>query len=156
MMLIMFISTLMNSCLMLSSHPILIMMLVLIQSFFICLFSWISMKMSWISFILFLIFLGGLMILFIYVTSLASNEKFELKSQSNWLMFTFFSMAVIFTNLNYSFIQLNYTFIYSLNLMFSMFMMLIIIMVMNYLLFTLIVVVKLTQKFNGPIRNMIY
>ncbi|MGL5470365.1 MAG: NADH-quinone oxidoreductase subunit J [Shewanella sp.] len=32
----------------------------------------------WFSYILFLVFLGGVLVLFIYMTSLASNEKFEI------------------------------------------------------------------------------
>lgn len=32
----------------------------------------------WFSYILFLVFLGGVLVLFIYMTSLASNEKFVL------------------------------------------------------------------------------
>nr|YP_010759005.1 NADH dehydrogenase subunit 6 [Ctenolepisma longicaudatum]WEX31830.1 NADH dehydrogenase subunit 6 [Ctenolepisma longicaudatum] len=40
----------------------------------------------WFSYILFLIFLGGMLVLFIYVTSLASNEKFHLNTKTVTLL----------------------------------------------------------------------
>lgn len=52
-------------------------LILLIQTFLICLISGIILKSFWFSYIIFLIFLGGLLILFSYILSLASNEIFK-------------------------------------------------------------------------------
>jgi len=68
-----------NSILVIRFHPVIILILILIQSTILCLIIWIYLNSSWLSYILFLIFLGGLIVLFMYITRLASNEKFELR-----------------------------------------------------------------------------
>merc|ERR1712198_806681 len=58
------------------SHPLAIGLALLSQTILICLITGLSSSSFWFSYILFLIFLGGILVLFIYVTSLASNEMF--------------------------------------------------------------------------------
>ena len=45
----------------------------LIQTILVSIISGLITKTFWFSYILFLVFLGGILVLFIYVTSLASN-----------------------------------------------------------------------------------
>merc|ERR1712221_33590 len=59
------------------SHPLAIGLALLSQTILICLITGLSSSSFWFSYILFLIFLGGMLVLFIYVTSLASNEIFK-------------------------------------------------------------------------------
>nr|DAA06218.1 TPA_exp: truncated NADH dehydrogenase subunit 6 [Drosophila persimilis] len=72
-------------------HPLAMGLTLLIQTIFICLISGLMTKSFWYSYILFLIFLGGMLVLFIYVTSLASNEMFNLSISS-----TLFSTSILF------------------------------------------------------------
>jgi len=143
-----------------SSHPIILIAVILSQSLLICLLIWIKIKIRWFSFILFLIFLGGLMVLFIYISRLASNEKFYIKFNTftNSLAVSF-SLTLIFiifnfntSNLKSEWINIDSLFkeIYSISI-FSPTLITII-----YLLLTLIVVVKVRSKYEGPLRNIIF
>nr|YP_010415493.1 NADH dehydrogenase subunit 6 [Capnia yunnana]USC52381.1 NADH dehydrogenase subunit 6 [Capnia yunnana] len=60
------------------SHPLAMGMMLLLQTLLICLLTGVMAQSFWFSYILFLVFLGGMLVLFIYVTSLASNEMFSL------------------------------------------------------------------------------
>nr|CDN85565.1 NADH dehydrogenase subunit 6 [Geocharax gracilis] len=59
------------------THPLSMGLTLLIQTILICLLTGTFNSSFWFSYILFLIFLGGMLILFIYVASLASNEPFH-------------------------------------------------------------------------------
>nr|YP_009756882.1 NADH dehydrogenase subunit 6 [Tephritis femoralis]QIK50386.1 NADH dehydrogenase subunit 6 [Tephritis femoralis] len=153
------------------NHPLAMGLMLLIQTLNICLLTGVMYKTFWFSYILFLIFLGGMLVLFIYVTSLASNEMFSLSMK---LMFScimlliimiLFSMMIDKTFMS-NFIEnnemksiynmksflkensiiLNKLYNYPTNMM--------TIMLMNYLLITLIAVVKITNMFYGPLRIM--
>ena len=63
--------------------------MLLIQTLLICLITGLIAKRFWFSYILFLIFLGGILVLFIYVTSLASNEIFTLSIKLTLISFIF-------------------------------------------------------------------
>nr|QXG19235.1 NADH dehydrogenase subunit 6 [Drosophila guanche] len=152
-------------------HPLAMGLTLLIQTIFICLISGLMTKSFWYSYILFLIFLGGMLVLFIYVTSLASNEMFNLS-----IKLTLFSMMIlilllitsIFMDKSYttfflmnnemdSIFNLNSYFLensLSLNKLYNFPTNLVTILLMNYLLITLIVVVKITKLFKGPLRMM--
>merc|ERR1712121_349705 len=119
------------------------------------------------SYILFLIFLGGILVLFIYITSLASNEIFN--TSISIITFIFIRMFIILlltiitdnsilTQLNYFKIPIVFkelphisdislvSMIYnSTNLNLTIF-------IVFYLFLTLIVVVKITNIFFGPLR----
>jgi len=139
-------------------------LILLIQTINISLITGISTYSFWFSYILFLIFLGGILVLFIYVSSLASNEPFSF-SIINFLLFLFILGAsfIVLTLVDFTSIpsalsapsssiseiystSIIIRWIYSKNLMsFTLF-------IINYLLLTLVVVVKITNLFKGPLR----
>nr|BDL61489.1 NADH dehydrogenase subunit 6 [Arcotheres sp. GK-2022] len=145
------------------SHPLAMGLILLIQTTLISLSIGFSTFSFWVSYILFLIFLGGMLILFIYIASLASNEYFSFSifnlilssSIVTMLMFVlnftdqmFFSTpTLISSSLNFSMsTPLSINWIYNTPLMnFTIFIIL-------YLLLTLIVVVKIINLFKGPLR----
>nr|YP_010865926.1 NADH dehydrogenase subunit 6 [Sinopanorpa tincta]WGT92132.1 NADH dehydrogenase subunit 6 [Sinopanorpa tincta] len=153
------------------NHPLAMGLVLLIQTLLICMLTGLTAKTFWFSYILFLVFLGGMLILFIYMTSLASNEMFNMSSK---LMFASIFMLMImcmiffildqntwifnFMNIdmenmtNMSFLNINEN---SLNLtkLYNLPTSLITIMLINYLFLTLIVVVKVTNIFYGPLRQ---
>nr|YP_009166089.1 NADH dehydrogenase subunit 6 [Drosophila albomicans]AKZ32067.1 NADH dehydrogenase subunit 6 [Drosophila albomicans] len=152
-------------------HPLAMGLTLLIQTIFICLITGTMTKSFWFSYILFLIFLGGMLVLFIYVTSLASNEMFNLSIKLALFFFsTFFIFLIIsffidknstillfLNNEMNSISQLNSYFSensISLNKLYNFPTNFITILLMNYLLITLIVVVKITNLKKGPLRLM--
>nr|YP_009250477.1 NADH dehydrogenase subunit 6 [Coptotermes heimi]AMX22676.1 NADH dehydrogenase subunit 6 [Coptotermes heimi] len=64
-------------------HPLAMGMTLLLQTTMTCLISGTMYKSFWFSYILFMIMIGGMLVLFMYMTSLASNEMF---SPSNKMM----------------------------------------------------------------------
>nr|YP_007025642.1 NADH dehydrogenase subunit 6 [Austinogebia edulis]AEW68281.1 NADH dehydrogenase subunit 6 [Austinogebia edulis] len=160
--LILFISTLFSQL----THPLSMGLALLLQTTLICSCSGIMLPSFWFSYILFLIFLGGMLVLFIYVTSLASNEPFIFSLPSTifmLIMIPFISIMLIFSDPMITLInQSNSTNIYlfnSLNLtmyftssIYNQSMMMFTILIVIYLLLTLFAVVKITNSFFGPLR----
>nr|QNV11679.1 NADH dehydrogenase subunit 6 [Chrysotus gramineus] len=153
------------------NHPLAMGLMLLIQTLLVCLITGIVSKSFWFSYVLFLVFLGGMLVLFIYVTSLASNEMFTMSMKTTMFCMIFMSMSIMilfmldFTLIN-SFHENNemnelidYTNIIKENNMMlnkiynfpTNYMTLILI---NYLLITLIAIVKITNVFYGPLRQM--
>merc|ERR1711872_310152 len=148
------------------SHPLAIGLGLLFQTILICCTTGLSNLSFWFSYILFLIFLGGILVLFIYVTSLASNEMFK-PSMISLLVIVIVSLSrtifllldpIVLSQNNLikirSFIidfhyckdmELVNTIYNSTNMNITIFM-------VFYLLLTLIVVVKITDRFFGPLR----
>nr|URH16733.1 NADH dehydrogenase subunit 6 [Dentispicotermes sp. n. 2 SH-2021a] len=58
-------------------HPMAMGLMLLIQTTLVCLISGTMYKSFWFSYILFMIMIGGMLVLFMYMTSLASNEMFS-------------------------------------------------------------------------------
>nr|WKU83906.1 NADH dehydrogenase subunit 6 [Criorhina coquilletti] len=153
------------------SHPLSMGMLLLIQTVLISCLTGLMTKSFWFSYILFLIFIGGMLVLFIYVTSLASNEMFSFSMKMTMISIMSFMllMLMIFfmdktilsfnsmnnemisiTNIN-SYIQENSL---SLNKLYNYPTNMITLLLINYLLITLIATVKITKLFYGPLRAM--
>nr|YP_010250272.1 NADH dehydrogenase subunit 6 [Lichtwardtia dentalis]QTV20897.1 NADH dehydrogenase subunit 6 [Lichtwardtia dentalis] len=153
------------------NHPLAMGLMLLIQTFIICLATGIISKTFWFSYILFLVFLGGMLVLFIYVTSLASNEMFSLSMKTMiWASMMFLTTAFLTIVLDMNFltpiteniemmelsnmnslikensIMLNKIYNYPTNLM--------TLVLINYLLISLIAIVKITNVFYGPLRQM--
>nr|ALA08467.1 NADH dehydrogenase subunit 6 [Dynomene pilumnoides] len=148
------------------SHPLSMGLMLLFQTILVCLLSGLTSNSFWFSYILFLIFLGGMLVLFIYVASIASNENFKFSMLTFFLvimLISFMSLILlmidplsspnlisippssIFTPYELSYPNL-INWLYSPpSMMFTLFIIL-------YLLLTLFVVVKVTNLFMGPMR----
>lgn len=132
----------------------------------------ISSKRFWFSYILFLIFVGGILVLFIYISSIASNEKINFSiAPLIYCLITLRTCIISAIILDKFFItnwvtneetqqsylniiaQENY---FSLSKIYNQPNNLIIILLICYLLLTLIIVVKITNLFSGPFRPMTY
>lgn len=145
----------------------------IIQTFLIVILSGILTKTFWFSYSLFLIFLGGILILFIYITSIASNEQFKFKIN----LYTFFiiNLLIIIILLFFYFLNIK-TFFFNkifnldnlyiikfktltfenrfiLNKIYNFPINIITIILINYLFLTLIASVKITNIFEGPLRS---
>nr|YP_010988671.1 NADH dehydrogenase subunit 6 [Allanaspides hickmani]WOR80976.1 NADH dehydrogenase subunit 6 [Allanaspides hickmani]WOR80989.1 NADH dehydrogenase subunit 6 [Allanaspides hickmani] len=149
-------------------HPLAMGLTLLVQTCFICITSGVINLSFWFSYILFLIFLGGMLVLFIYVTSLASNETFKfstmLASFFVWLFIGFFLFEMFFSDYLISYFNtLSLSSFYTqmspelpmqniISLIYLPSLLLYTIFMMLYLLLTLIVIVKITNNSQGPLR----
>nr|ARH54140.1 NADH dehydrogenase subunit 6 [Bradybatus kellneri] len=147
------------------SHPLSLGCVLLIQTVLICLFSSIFYFNYWFSYIIFLSMIGGMLVMFIYMTSLASNEKFLMPKFTfmfSTLMFVILSMNLIFTDNFYSFLissllsnksqSMNFINL-TLNKYFNYPYMQMMIFLMFYLLITLIAVVKIIGNKLNTLRQ---
>nr|YP_010981253.1 NADH dehydrogenase subunit 6 [Pselliophora bifascipennis]WOE90383.1 NADH dehydrogenase subunit 6 [Pselliophora bifascipennis] len=153
-------------------HPLSMGFILLIQTFFICLITGSFMKTFWFSYVLFLIFIGGMLVLFIYMTSLASNETFNFSMKNFMLSFMILSLFIILilimndsTILNSFFLNNETTSItneinlikenyLNLNKLYNFPTNMLTLMLINYLFLTLIIIVKITNNFFGPLRQI--
>nr|YP_010958812.1 NADH dehydrogenase subunit 6 [Crypsiptya coclesalis]WNB40560.1 NADH dehydrogenase subunit 6 [Crypsiptya coclesalis] len=155
------------------NNPLSMGLMILTQTLLTCLVSSMIIKTYWFSYILFLTFLGGLLVLFIYVSSIASNEIFKPSLYMNSYIIIntllIILMSMLFMN-NLSWMNLNINNL-EMNNFFNMFLFfnnenkinlsklynnqtfLIMIMLIIYLFITLIAVVKITNIFYGPLRS---
>nr|YP_010305114.1 NADH dehydrogenase subunit 6 [Simplicia rectalis]YP_010327035.1 NADH dehydrogenase subunit 6 [Simplicia niphona]ULR87020.1 NADH dehydrogenase subunit 6 [Simplicia rectalis]UNP54296.1 NADH dehydrogenase subunit 6 [Simplicia niphona] len=155
------------------NNPLSMGLMILIQTMLICLLTGMLIKTYWFSYILFLTFMGGILVLFIYVCSIASNELFKPSHNMKLIFFFSFMMFMImqlfwFNNLYW----MNFSFNSDMNnFMINLFMnnenkinltklynnqtFMIMLMLVIYLFITLIAVVKITNIFYGPIRSKI-
>nr|YP_010432115.1 NADH dehydrogenase subunit 6 [Winthemia sumatrana]USW04712.1 NADH dehydrogenase subunit 6 [Winthemia sumatrana] len=151
-------------------HPLAMGLTLLIQTTLICLMSGLMTKTFWFSYMLFLVFLGGMLVLFIYITSLASNEMFSFSIKlmiTSMMMFLLMIMILIIMEINlcvkYQNLEIKSIFnlnsyimenSLSINKLYNYPTNMLTILLMNYLLITLIAVVKITKLFKGPLRPM--
>nr|YP_010166657.1 NADH dehydrogenase subunit 6 [Leconectes striatellus]QRV62748.1 NADH dehydrogenase subunit 6 [Leconectes striatellus] len=152
------------------NHPMSMGLILMIQTMTIALITGFYSLSLWFSYILFLIMLGGMLILFMYMTSLASNEKFKFSKKLTMIMMIMVLMLVMISMMNenpiYLFIKTPQTLefmneiimmknenINSLMMMYNKPNFLITIMMINYLFLTLVAVVKITQSNQGPLRQ---
>nr|YP_009407028.1 NADH dehydrogenase subunit 6 [Typhlatya dzilamensis]ASA39577.1 NADH dehydrogenase subunit 6 [Typhlatya dzilamensis] len=148
------------------THPLAMGAILLIQTSIIAFLMTFVLKTTWFSYILFLIFLGAMLVLFIYVASLAPNEPLYLSYLMILIIFisTFLSMIIIILDpvlLSHSFFLENTTphltlpstpTTSSLSPMYNPTAMKMTLFLILYLLLTLVVVVKITATHFGPLR----
>nr|YP_010616646.1 NADH dehydrogenase subunit 6 [Ampittia subvittatus]WAW79833.1 NADH dehydrogenase subunit 6 [Ampittia subvittatus] len=153
-------------------HPISMGFMILIQTMLICMISGMIIYTYWFSYILFLTFLGGLLVLFIYISSIASNELFIFpkKMKKYFLFILIFPLLMMLMNMlknnlfeifinnemnnffNYFIFfnneyNINLSKLYNKHNYFLMFMLII------YLFISLVAIVKITNIFYGPLRS---
>nr|AYW52256.1 NADH dehydrogenase subunit 6 [Cleridae sp. 1 ACP-2013] len=146
------------------SHPMSLGMILLIQTILTSLIISLLNFNFWFSYILFLVMVGGMLVLFIYMTSIASNEKFLFSNflimlviSSTILMMMMMMMDSFMFNLNLLnneiLMKNDWTkFNLSMNKFFNYPNLSIFCISIIYLLMTLIAVVKISNLNLGPLR----
>uniref|UniRef100_A0AAU6MX75 NADH-ubiquinone oxidoreductase chain 6 n=1 Tax=Xenogryllus maniema TaxID=3120009 RepID=A0AAU6MX75_9ORTH len=168
MMIMMSIMLSLNITFMLTTHPLTSTILIIMQTLLICTLTGPLSYSFWFSYILFMIFLGGMLVLFIYITSLASNEMFNIPIKTTLTtmmlsMILLLSMTTInFMNHNnvkndimFNFLTPHNSTELPMNLiqLYNMPTSILTILTIIYLLITLIIMVKITQIQEGPLRQ---
>nr|QNG56181.1 NADH dehydrogenase subunit 6 [Cucujus sp. MJ-2020] len=144
------------------NHPLSFGLILLSQTILISLISGMISSNFWYSYILFLIMVGGMLVLFIYMTSIASNEKFKFSSKlfilTSMTPLTYFLLLTdtfMINSVNYNEPSnsslLNFSF--SMNKYMNWPMNMLYSMIIIYLFITLIAVVKITNINYGPLRQ---
>nr|WEV93772.1 NADH dehydrogenase subunit 6 [Dociostaurus tartarus] len=167
---IMALSNMMNINFIKLNHPMSMMMFIIMQTFLVGLMTGTMMESFWLSYILFLTFLGGMLVLFIYITSIASNELFKPKSVT--IMFTMIGTIIVTVILiimdktmfmdmikNTETMNIDNSLNYqemtsSLDKLYNKPTFIVTMTMMVYLFLALVAVVKITNINQGPIRKM--
>ena len=140
-------------------------LILLIQTFIVSLFRGGLLFTFWFSYVLILIFLGAILILFIYISSLAPNQEFRMSPSIFLPIFVLFTVSFISLLIDPLLFQTAYTKIesfskafishtpaWSLRMIYDTHTSFVTCMIILYLLLTLIVVVKVVHPFFGPLR----
>nr|AND96535.1 NADH deshydrogenase subunit 6 [Onthophagus diabolicus] len=144
-------------------HPLSLGLILLIQTINMALYLGFYHLNYWFSYILFLIMIGGMLILFIYMTSVASNEKFYPSIK----LFILFLIMMMMSFMLWNFMD---PFYFNLNNIFNEFQTkknnlslnkylnypshLMMYLLIIYLLISLLAIVKITNfKKNGTLRS---
>nr|YP_010462980.1 NADH dehydrogenase subunit 6 [Epeorus alexandri]UUJ36859.1 NADH dehydrogenase subunit 6 [Epeorus alexandri] len=150
------------------SHPLAMGLILLCQTLLVALITGLLAPTCWFSYILFLVFLGGMLVLFIYVTSLASNEMFSISARTMALTGAclFLILSVSYLNDPSIWALSNYSDqaqaldwaspLPTLGLLVKLYnnpTHLFTLLLVIYLFLTLIAVVTVTQIFEGPLRS---
>ena len=132
------------------SHPIFFRIILIISSIMVGVIC-IKINLSWFFYLLVLVFLGGVIILIIYINTLAINEKFFFYKILNKplyaIIFIILIQIIFFKNFSW---KINFSNFISIRLYESI-NLLSLIFLMLYLLLTLICVVKLVKFEYGPL-----
>nr|YP_009743989.1 NADH dehydrogenase subunit 6 [Adhemarius dariensis]QIE12758.1 NADH dehydrogenase subunit 6 [Adhemarius dariensis] len=151
-------------------HPLSMGLMILTQTLLTCLLSGMLIKTYWFSYILFLTFLGGLLVLFIYVSSIASNEMFIIQNNFKKLLILMIILIIItqifsIKNLNwmnfnnnsemnnfYNFMFFNNENKINMNKLYNNYSSTLTMILIIHLFITLVAIVKITNIFYGPLR----
>nr|YP_002456253.1 NADH dehydrogenase subunit 6 [Deracantha onos]ABV23674.1 NADH dehydrogenase subunit 6 [Deracantha onos] len=153
-----------------TNHPMVMTLIVIIQTFIAAMYLGLLSLSYWFCYILTLAFLGGMLVLFLYITSLASNEFMFITSKmiSTIILLMITLSIFVYTmdpwfhniltkNTDTSMMDLINSFDTEttphLLKLYNKPNHLITLLLVNYLFLTLIIVVKITNIFQGPLRQ---
>lgn len=148
------------------THPLSIGLTLLAQVILVAIVTGTLSTNFWFSYILFIIIVGGMLVLFIYITRIASNEKFSFSIKFYLISITLLTLSLLIRlterfpkwikSINNDIIIKisNPIFELSLRKYFISTSIIIIIILIVYLLITLIAVVKITNIKYGPLRKI--
>nr|AIM19546.1 NADH dehydrogenase subunit 6 [Diceroprocta semicincta] len=143
-------------------HPLSMGLILLLQTIFSCMACSLILSSYLLSYILFLIFVGGMLILFMYMSSIASNEKFVFSMKLMFINLLVLSVLIMFMGKielsmmksddqmsefnEFSSLMLNKLYMFPYGN--------ITLMMVIYLLFSMIVVVNIISLKSSPLRSV--
>nr|AFI23471.1 NADH dehydrogenase subunit 6 [Hypselosoma matsumurae] len=162
MLLLMLIMSMMATMFPFLNHPLSMGFILIFKTLLIVIMSGIIMKSYWFSYIMFMMILGGGLILFIYMASVASNEKMTISKNMIMHSIMIMMMSLIFIFIPNKLFMQNYymekqALIYneqlmSLNKLFNKEAMMITMMMVIYLMMTMVIINFIVKIFEGPMR----
>nr|YP_009692475.1 NADH dehydrogenase subunit 6 [Limnogonus poissoni]QEH58887.1 NADH dehydrogenase subunit 6 [Limnogonus poissoni]QEH58901.1 NADH dehydrogenase subunit 6 [Limnogonus poissoni] len=151
-----------STSIMMTSHPLSMGFTLILQTVVVSMIMNLTMKYSWYSYILVLVMLGGMLVLFMYMASIASNEimKFKMKfmmiSISIFFLFWILNSTEIMAYNSESLIMSECGQNMPLTKLFNTKSSSMTIVMATYLLITMIYVIYITNTFEGPMRKKNY
>nr|ASY98298.1 NADH dehydrogenase subunit 6 [Decimiana sp. JZ-2017] len=147
------------------NHPLSMGLILFIQAIFMCFISGMLSMSFWFSYILLLIFIGGILVLFMYITSLSPNEMFNYSNKLSLLISLSIPIYFSIKHMNFyykmnkpenieNWINLHSYFNNFIIKIYNFPIFMITILTAIYLFLTLIAVVKIINIFKGPLRQM--
>nr|AQP27846.1 NADH dehydrogenase subunit 6 [Termes fatalis] len=141
-------------------HPMAMGLMLLMQTTMVCLISGTMYSSFWFSYILFMIMIGGMLVLFMYMTSLASNEMFSPSNKMLTIMATTMPIMLYImpTATNNKEMNMHETMMENeitttTTVMYNQTMGIMTTLLVLYMLLTLIVVVNIINVSKGPLRH---
>nr|QZK21438.1 NADH dehydrogenase subunit 6 [Amitermes sp. ANIC 0405] len=141
-------------------HPLAMGLMLLIQTTMVCLISGTMYSSFWFSYILFMIMIGGMLVLFMYMTSLASNEMFSpsnkmLMATLTLLPILMYTMPAVTNNKEMKMYDtmMENEILSTTTVMYNQMMGTMTTLLVLYMLLTLIVVVNIINVSKGPLRQ---
>nr|YP_009648741.1 NADH dehydrogenase subunit 6 [Panstrongylus rufotuberculatus]QDB64204.1 NADH dehydrogenase subunit 6 [Panstrongylus rufotuberculatus] len=147
----------------LTKHPLSMGLTLIIQTILVAMMTGLMINMFWFSYILVISMLSGMLVLFIYMASVASNEKFH----TSWSMLLYILPLTISSVILFLIVDqlesssmwstmkkntLGAEQLMSLNKLFNLNNMSITMLLVSYLLLTMIAVSYVANIYEGPLR----
>nr|YP_004021126.1 NADH dehydrogenase subunit 6 [Micadina phluctainoides]BAJ24527.1 NADH dehydrogenase subunit 6 [Micadina phluctainoides] len=144
-----------NMMFLIMKHPLSMGLMIVLQTTLISMTSGLMFKSYWFSYILFLVYIGGMMVLFMYMTSLMPNIMFSM-SKSMMIMIVMMIAAMMILQKKYNIINKDMMLFLNKEMMlmkmYNMPVNISIMLMASYLLFSMITVFKITESNKGPLR----
>nr|YP_010270665.1 NADH dehydrogenase subunit 6 [Pochazia discreta]UJY97597.1 NADH dehydrogenase subunit 6 [Pochazia discreta] len=145
------------------NHPLSMGSMLMLQTILVSNKMYKESNTSWFAYILFITIIGGMMIMFMYMSSIASNEKFNMTTKQLMMIIIMMIMTIILTK-EMSMEQVNKITEKKMVMMqkeetshtmkfFNFNKMNITIMIMIILLLTMIIVTNIASTFEGPLKK---
>nr|QVV23883.1 NADH dehydrogenase subunit 6 [Hyalomma anatolicum] len=128
-------------------HPIMMLMSLILFTLFLSIMFYNSFQFAFISLMMILLILGGMLIIFMYMISLCPNKKMNFNIKLMIIPFMLFFYMV-----NSNFEKFEFTMIYKIYMMNYLNMM---IMMMLFLIMSLMIISKNLKWINAPIKKFI-
>nr|YP_010463198.1 NADH dehydrogenase subunit 6 [Bochrus foveatus]UUJ37722.1 NADH dehydrogenase subunit 6 [Bochrus foveatus] len=140
---------------MFSIHPLMMAIMIVIQSLLVAMMMGMMMSSFWFSYIMVIIMISGMLVLFIYMASMSSNEMMtmSMKKILMSLMLMIF-MSLLYNHMETFYMLSNNYLNITLNMLFNTKTMIITIIMVIYLFFTMISVSKIVNVNEGPLRTL--
>nr|AOR07212.1 NADH dehydrogenase subunit 6 [Mesenchytraeus cf. pedatus SL-2017] len=106
---------------------------------------------SWVALLIFLIYIGGMLVMFSYFVAITPNQTLPVMLMLGILMSSIISLSIISKTL-YMKSPVNFTYMPQINIMYQSFNISTLLMLALILLFTMVVVVKVSTHNKGPLR----
>nr|YP_010577127.1 NADH dehydrogenase subunit 6 [Striatobalanus tenuis]UZN92573.1 NADH dehydrogenase subunit 6 [Striatobalanus tenuis] len=139
-------------------HPLAMIFILILQTMMISIIMYSITQFPWFSYTLILVFLGGMLILFTYMSNIASNEMFKPNLKMLFPLFiapiSAFLIPLPKQNLSTETKALNMDQFSNLTIFkpFSSSIMPITLLMASYIILTLLTVVKISKMNQGPLR----
>nr|UPL65776.1 NADH dehydrogenase subunit 6 [Grypocephalus pallipectus] len=139
------------------NHPLSMGITIIIQTIIISMISGMILSSFWFSYIILITMLSGMLVLFIYMASVASNEKFNMSFKLLTVNMSLLIMSIIYqfmfdTNDNETISNISNPENLSLNNLFNMKHKYMTMTMVMYLFFTMITVSFIVNISEGPLR----